>query len=133
MRIFRTLGLPKMAARSNAAVYGRSGAIAAVVLDRTEPEDYLSAGRCMQRIWLEATHEGLAAQPLAGLLYLAQYADRTSDPDISPKLRVRIRSANDAIHDIAAPHGGVIAMLLRIGRPIAPATARTKRRAPKII
>lgn len=132
-QVCNMLGLPKLAAKSNADVYERSAALLAVIVDRTEAEDFINAGRCMQRAWLELTARGLAAQPLAGLLYLAEYLERTSDEDFKPSIVLRARDARATIEDTLGVAHGSIAMLMRCGYPHAPATARSCRRAPRFV
>lgn len=133
MRIFRFLGLPHMAAKANADVYASSGAMVAILLDRTEPSDFIAAGRCMQRVWLLATHAGLAAQPLAGLVYLAEYLTCSNDTDFEPTLKEEVLQARTKIHSVLGETDGTIAMMLRVGIPLAGASARTRRRPPVII
>lgn len=124
------IGFARGAALGNSALYARTGACIAVILTGTTQEDFINAGRCMERAWLTATAEGLAAQPLAGLLYLAEYVRRTNDPDIASQLRKRILAAQESIEQAVGSKG--VVMILRIGLPHRPASARTKRRAPHI-
>lgn len=133
MRVLRTVGLPKVAASQNARIYASSGAVAAIFVDRTEREDFVAAGRTMQRVWLAAVRAGLAAQPLAGLIYLAEYVDRTDDDDIDPSLKVGIRKARERMRKATGEGRSTLAMLLRIGVPLRPATARTRRKVPNIL
>ncbi len=132
MRLFHAIGFPKLAAKANASVFSQSGACIAVSLDRKEAQDFVSAGRCMQRIWIEATHRGLAAQPLAGLLYLAEYIARTEDADIDASLRRRVQAAREEIAGIFNVPADTLAIILRVGTPKKAASARAKRRAPLI-
>lgn len=132
MRLFHAVGFHKLAAKANASVFSQSGACIAVSLDRMTPQDFVSAGRCMQRIWVEATHRGLAAQPLAGLLYLAEYVARTDDADIDADLRKRILAAREEIAGIFQVPAYTLAIMLRVGIPKKPASARAKRRAPLV-
>lgn len=133
MRVFQHLGLPALAAKQNAAVYSASGAIAVISVDRTEPRDFISAGRTMQRLWLAAAKRGLGAQPLAGLIYLAEYVARTDDPDIEPDLKKKIFTAQASMHRISGVKQDTIAMMLRIGTPRKGASARARRRPAKIL
>lgn len=133
MRVFSLLGLPRLAAAQNAAVYASSGAMAAIILKRTEPRDFIAAGRCMQRVWLAATEAGLAAQPLAGLIYLEEYVRRTDDAEFDEAMRQRIYTARGIMRAASREGSDTMAMMLRIGVPKSGATARSKRRKPTII
>jgi len=132
MRVFNALGLPKLAAKANEGVYARSAACVAVLLDRYLAQDFIAAGRCMQRVWLEATHQGLAAQPLAGLLYLAEHIERTDDPHIASDLKRRALEARVQLEGIFGTAPNSIAIILRVGLPLRPASARSQRKAPVI-
>ncbi|HUO50751.1 MAG TPA: hypothetical protein VMU25_04285 [Candidatus Paceibacterota bacterium] len=133
MRALNLIGFARVAAKSNAAIYASSGAIAAISIEHTQPLDYVHAGRVFERLWLHATDMGLAAQPLAGLLYLSTYLSRQDRIHIERDLQERILDAARTIHRIFGSEQGTIAMLLRLGEPLRPATARSRRMPPAII
>ena len=133
MRILNAVGFAKVAATSNASVYANSSACVAIILDGTEPSDYIGAGRVMQRVWLEVTHAGLVAQPLAGLLYVAEYVSKNTEHDIPEELVQKALSAREAIGSAFNVQGETVAMMLRIGSPAKPATARAARRSPHLL
>ncbi len=131
MRALNAIGFPTLAAKSNAAVYAQSGAIVGVFVPDTSRESYIAAGRCMQHIWLTATSHGLAAQPLAGLIYLAEYVATSDDPEIPDSRKRRIRSAMTELESVFTSTNSM-AMMLRVGTPKRQATARSARRKPVI-
>ncbi len=134
MRVLNSIGFAQLAAKSNAVVYAKTGACIAICVSDTTPTDFINAGRVMERVWLEAVGAGLAAQPLAGLLYLATYLKRTDDHDINSQLKSRSLTAFSVIqHAVGVTPATTIAMLLRIGTPLRPATARAGRSAPRIV
>lgn len=133
MQMLHALGFPAFAAHSNAVVYGRSGAVVAIIVEHTRPKDFIAAGRSMQRVWLEATHHGLSAQPLAGLLYLAEYVRTGDGTVISASHKARVLDAQHSIVESVAPGDGTIAMLLRVGTPLKKASARSQRREPHFV
>ncbi|MDR3571342.1 MAG: hypothetical protein P4L81_04040 [Candidatus Pacebacteria bacterium] len=133
MRALNAIGFASMAAKSNAAVYASSGAIVAISIDRTESRDYISAGRAFERAWLKVVNDDFAAQPLAGLLYLAEYLRLGSNIRLEPDVQARILEARRVIYDAFECKEGTIAMLLRIGEPIRPATARSNRKPPGLL
>ncbi|HEV3245105.1 MAG TPA: nitroreductase family protein [Candidatus Paceibacterota bacterium] len=130
MRFLNAVGFSEMAARSNAAVYASSGAMAAISIDHADAASYVAAGRALQRLWLTATKEGLAAQPLAGLLYLSEFLRQKRQLPMPVELATRIDGARREIDSIFQSEGRTIAMLLRIGKPLKSATARSKRKPP---
>lgn len=72
MRVLNRIGLAKMAAKANAKIYASCAAMGAVVMPRKTPQDFITAGRIMQRVWLKATQMGLSIQPLTGVLFFMQ-------------------------------------------------------------
>lgn len=128
-RALNKLGFASAAAASNARTYARTGAMLAVVVPDMSPKTVIMAGRGMQRIWLEAVAHGFAAQPLAGLLYAAQYV-KAGGSIIDRKLASEVLEAKEAIHDSFGIKSGEVAMMLRVGTPLRPSSARSGRRAP---
>mgnify|MGYP001578784889 CR=1 FL=1 len=71
-KIVSKLGMPKMVMAQNQKLYSASSAIGLISIDSNSQENFLCAGRLMQRVWLKATKMGMSIQPVAGLLYLGQ-------------------------------------------------------------
>jgi hypothetical protein len=124
-------GFANLAAHSNAQVYASSGAMVAIIIPDRSPQSMLQAGRLTERIWLEATRHTLVAQPLAGLIYLAAALKQNSSL-INTKLGHKVRESDMILHELAEAPGQVIAMMLRVGIPLAPATTRSRRMQPII-
>ncbi len=125
------IGFANLAAQGNAQVYASSGAIVAILAPDRSPRTMLLAGRLAQRVWLEATCITLAAQPLAGLVYLAAALEKDARL-VNDTLAASVRAADAKLHDLCGARGEVIAMMLRIGIPLGPATDRSRRRAPLV-
>lgn len=133
VRVLNLLGFAKLAAKGNAQVYASSGAIAGIVVPNRSPRRMLQAGRLMQRVWLEAVAAGYAAQPLAGLLYLAEAVRRDEDL-IAPQLARRAIAADNAIHEaLGVAAQDTVVMLLRIGVPLREPTDVSRRAAPRLL
>lgn len=133
IRLLNRLGFAKMAARGNAQVYASSGAMVAIIAPDRSAHSMLQAGRLIERIWLEATAEGLAAQPLAGLLYLAEASRR--DPSLlAEPLGKRAAEADASIREMfEVPDNAVLAMLLRVGKPMRPPSDHSRRALPVVL
>lgn len=131
MRALNAIGFYKIAASGNAAVYTQSAAILAITTPTHSRADIIAVGRTMQRLWLRATELNLAAQPLAGLLYLAEYLSRNNDPEFTHSLSERALEARQQIAQVLNAEPSQVAMLLRIGKPRHSATARAGRRPPR--
>lgn len=133
MQALNKVHFPAFAAASNAKVYAASGAMVAVLLDRTTPEDFIAAGRTMQRVWLTLTSLELAAQPLAGLIYISEYVERTHAPDISAELQKRIKEGVQTLRECLQSENTTLAMLFRVGVPLRPSSARAGRHSLDIV
>lgn len=108
-----------------------SGALGAISVPRPEASHYLAAGRAFQRLWLAATAEGLALQPLGSLpIFLAQ-EEQLAGRNLSPahqRLAKQLRHAMDAC--IPGLRGRTLVMLFRTGYAPAP-EVRSLRRKPE--
>jgi len=131
MGIFNHLGFPKLVAQGNAKISSACAAIGGVVVPGTTREDFITAGRVMQRVWLKATQLGLSIQPLAGALFLMQGIRAGGIDKLSSR---QIRSIETAYADIEKTFGirdEVSVMMFRIGKEGEP-SARSSRLAPQI-
>lgn len=130
-RVLNRLGFSALVSRENGALYASSSAIAGFAIKSDEPDDYIRTGMAMQRLWLCATSEGIAVQPLAGITLLAQYL-KGENNHVSPAHAERI---NEAYHKIQREFDrddtNAVVLLLRLGFA-PPATARTKRAAARL-
>lgn len=133
VRFLNRMGFARQAAAGNAAVYASSGAmIVFLVPDRT-PGSMIAAGRATERLWLTAVRQGLAAQPLAGLIYIAASLREGAADIYDEAKRSRIREAEDILRDASgATEGEELAMMLRVGVPQRPPTDFSRRKAPVI-
>lgn len=67
MRLANRFGMSRMFANYSAKQVIRSGAVGLLVTTDASDRGYIEAGRSFQRLWLAATAQGLAFQPLGGL------------------------------------------------------------------
>ncbi|OGZ29407.1 MAG: hypothetical protein A2931_00760 [Candidatus Niyogibacteria bacterium RIFCSPLOWO2_01_FULL_45_48] len=132
MKIFNLLGFNKMAAAGNAGIYASSAAHGAIITENND-ENFISAGRAFQRVWLESSRLGLAFQPVAGTAFLAQKVESRDGNIFSEKNSEFIReAANKMDFAFSVDAGKVAAITFRIGRA-EPPTARSYRHRPEII
>ncbi len=94
-----------------------------LVVPSTTRPDVLAAGRALQRVWLQATLEGLSVQPYAaaGVLSLGFVP-------IEPAFQGPLSHLRAALEDLCAPGHGLV--FLRLGRARSAPCARSGRRAP---
>lgn len=130
MRVFNLLGFYKLAALGNAKVYVSSGAHGAILVPDND-QDFVTAGRIMQRVWLTATKLGLFMQPVTGVLFLRQRMKFDPKP-FNEKQVMMVKEAYGTLEKAFGAYPGVIAMLFRIGAA-EPPSARSSRMEPEII
>lgn len=114
--LFNMIGASRLVVSQNANVYASSAAFGAIVVPDETRESFIAAGRCMQRIWLTATHLQLSMQPLTGILFLMHGIEMNSPRSLSEKHIACIRQAYDKIKNIFGVRKGLIAMQFRIGK-----------------
>ncbi len=132
MRALNTLGMASMIARTNAGVYASSSAIGAVVMPGSKLEDFINAGRIMQRTWLTATKLGLSIQPMTGVLFFMQGIQAGKTELFLPHHLELIKSAHQDIYRTFGVSGrDTVSMMFRIGYGGAP-TARASKLPPEI-
>jgi len=126
MKILSKAGLNRVVAAQNASVNRTAAAMAGFLMTGTEPLDFVTAGRIIERFWLTATSLGLSCQPLTGMLFLAL---QISNDGMGPFTRreremiaAQVQEAS-AIMDADDKHLGFI---MRVGRAVPP-TAKAGR------
>jgi nitroreductase len=128
----KVLGVSKKISKENGEKYARSGTLAAIVMNGTDKEAYINAGRAVQRLWLTATAHNLAVHPCNGITYLKEYIKDTGGKEFSEK---HIRLLEDAYKDVVEGfnvNNKTLAFVFRIGKADNP-SARTKRLVPEIL
>jgi nitroreductase len=130
MRFLRILRLPQFIANEDAKLYATGSLAGGVSIPNESRENYVYAGRALQRIWLTATSQGLAFQPLVGTCFVA-YKVETGRITLPPAYAEDMRTAFAEAKKVLGLHEGIIAFLFRIGYAPTPST-RSSRREPTI-
>ncbi|MDO8408381.1 MAG: hypothetical protein Q7S95_04120 [bacterium] len=121
------IGLHKFIALEQRGVYRHASAYGLVLVRGEREQDWLEAGRAVERIWLTATGAGLALQPHTAMIYLPRAIESgLSDAYLNAHERERIIEAYDAIQRIFGVEEGTPAFLFRIGHG-RPPSARSSR------
>jgi nitroreductase len=126
--ILNRLGFSRMVARHSGKLIRTSSAAALISVSKISADDFLEAGRVFERLWLNATLQGLSLQPMTGFVFLqlrsalAEYEGLTpAQLDLLESLRRELAAL------FTSANGGVPAMLFRLG--VAPSPSdRTIRR-----
>ena len=122
-------GFSKAAASHSVVLMRRCSAAGLITAPDTSPQAFLLAGRAFQRLWLQATMENLALQPMTAVVFLQLRSrsknygalttyQRTVTDDLRRDLEEFFRITKDRVP----------AMLFRLGSAAAP-SRRTMRRS----
>ena len=122
------LGVTRMLPMRTTGVYRRSSAIALLSVDGARPEDLVRGGEALERIWLTATTEGAAMQPITGVTCLMLRQQLCNGDGLSA---VHCRVLDHARRELEAVWTGCLqrtpVMLFRLGYADAPSA-----RAPRL-
>ncbi len=115
VKIFNKFGFSKIAAKGNIKLYSKVGAIGVILSKGNTPEDYVSTGRAMQRVWLEATSLGLSIQAVTGIIFFIQRLMAGDKESFSEMHSAMIQRAFQEITEEFGVTNNNISMLFRIG------------------
>jgi hypothetical protein len=95
-------------------LYRHAGAYCAIVLPNETREDYIKAGRILERVWLSATQYGLSIQPTQAIILLKKTLDVRPEQYTASHSRLIVakRKMIDEAFDLKGEH---ILYLFRIG------------------
>ncbi|MHB8710093.1 MAG: hypothetical protein ACYC6X_00905 [Minisyncoccota bacterium] len=126
MRVLARLGFNRLVAKQNAVTNASASAIGALVIDRTEPLDFVKIGRTVERLWLTVTSLGLSLQPLTGVLFFKLKLDDGKREGFSSREQKTIIDAYQEASRIFQADGEHIAFMFRVGRGDAPSAHATR-------
>ena len=127
----KLVGASKMIVKENAEKYARSGTLGAIIMKGSANEDFVNAGRAMERVWLAASRLGLSLHPCTGVLYFTEQIKDGGGANFSKEHQAFVASSYDDIVSVFGAEGKTIPMLWRIGYADPP-TARSMRMPPNI-
>jgi len=127
-----TIGIGNKIASENAAKYIH-GSMLAIMVNGRAPQDFVRAGRALERIWLTATQFGLAIHPCTGVLYLYERIIDGDGDVFSPLHRSLIEKAYLDIQGAFGATGRAIPMLMRIGHATQPSARSDRFPLPRVM
>ncbi|MBI4359145.1 MAG: hypothetical protein HY577_00955 [Candidatus Nealsonbacteria bacterium] len=134
-QILNKLGFSKLVAKSNAELYATGAAMGAIIFTDNRAENFVLAGRLLQRLWLKATQMGMSLHPITGVLFLMQriLAQEVAG-GLKPEQVEMIGRAHQKIVDLLGirQDQGTIAMFFRLGFS-QPPSAHSSRLQPEIV
>ncbi len=130
-KFLSVLGLPKFIAKENAKLYATSSAIGAIVMNGSAHEDFVMAGRVMQRMWLKITQMGLSMQPITASAYLAQRVFAGETAELSKEQISIIKESYEKTKKVFGVESETIAFIFRTGNGGEP-SGKSMRLPPEI-
>ncbi len=92
-----------------------ASAIGVVTTSDDSLAGFLQGGRSMQRVWLEATRQGLQLQPMAGLAFLIYRVARGETKELAPKHVATIQNIHEQLKSAFNLQDETMIMLFRVG------------------
>jgi nitroreductase len=127
MRLANRFGMSRSFARYSVKQMLRSAAVGLLTTSERSDPSYLEAGRSLQRIWLTATAQGLAFQPLGSLPLFLTRLEVQQTNGLAPRHVARLRELVEPFDALfPAARGQAPVMLFRVGRS-RPPSARSIR------
>ena len=128
VRFLNRFGFSRATAKHSTLLMQRCSAAGLITAPDTSPLSFLEAGRAFQRVWLLATQENLALQPMTAIIFF-QLKSRLNDYSGLSAEQIAIVDAlrRDLTEVWSLPEKSVPAMLFRVGFS-APPSGKTLRR-----
>lgn len=128
VRFIRRFGATGMIA-ANARKLMRSSSVAGIItIADTRPENWLNAGRMLERVWLESTRQGLAFHLMTGITLMVQRVHAGAVEGLDSDNISLVKQADTLLKKLSGTESPV-ALLFRIGNAEAP-SARSLRLTP---
>jgi len=129
VKFLNRFGLSKATANHSTLLMRRCSAAGLITAPNMSPLGFLQAGRTFQRVWLQATKESLALQPMTAVIFL-QLKSRLGDYEglADDEIALIEQLRQNLAEFFELPKGRVPAMLFRLGYG-APVSAKTLRRS----
>ncbi len=132
IKVLNVFGLSRFIAREDTKLYATGAGFGVLLLKNSQAEDFLLAGRAMQRLWLTATSLDLSIQPIVALVFAAMRINSDIDNYFSPGHVAIIKSNYNIVQGILNAPRQTVAMLFRIGHADSP-SAFSSRKHPDIV
>ncbi|MFA5954338.1 MAG: nitroreductase [Patescibacteria group bacterium] len=132
--VLNRLGLSKQVAADNIKSNSAAAAIGGVVIHGERPQDFVEAGRIVERVWLTVTNLGLSLQPITGALFLAELVREGDASVFSPAHVALLQEVERTAEKLCgADSGERVAMMFRIGRGEPPSGRSSRLRLEEFV
>ena len=132
MKKFARLGAARKIAASNGKNYAATPLIGLVMVEDRD-EDFIGAGRVIERIWLKAARFGFGFHLITGTMFFWQGINLGGLKMFSDKHRQLVNEEYQAVADVAGikDKNWLVTAMFRVGRGGEP-TARSTKKPPEI-
>lgn len=128
-------GLNRIIAAKNSGLLRKSSALGLLIMEGSASPDQFFRGGCyLERIWLQATENGLAFQPYGGLPFLLTRLKLAGGHGFSSKQIKSLQEVQTGLNVLTGMQKeDTIIMLFRIGFANPPSTSTPRRNLPDIL
>ena len=128
MRLVHRLGLGRLLVVPSRFAVRRSGILGLLTTENSTPENFLLAGRTFQRLWLAASAESLALQPLGSLPIFLAHVEQLDGSRLAPHHIDRIKNLRRRLDQLEPDIAGqTVLMLFRMGHAGPPSHVSLRR------
>lgn len=115
VRVLTNLGLSQAVARQSRRHCLSASAIGCIVVNGNADQDFLTGGRLVQRVWLEATRLGLSFQPMTGITFLINRLMAGVTGGLTSEQIREVREDHDRLKSVFRLASDTVVMLFRTG------------------
>ena len=120
LQALNLFGISKLVAKNAEKLAMSASAIGIIAMSGSKADDYLAAGRALQRVWLEATRLGLSFQLVTGITFLMQRVLDGETSALAPKHVELIMREYEKIVGLLKLKGETLTVMFRVGHSTSP-------------
>ena len=113
-------GVSKLVAKNAEKLAVSASALGIVTVDGDSDGDFLTGGRLVQRVWLEATRLGLSFQPMTGITFLMQRVGEGETGLLSQEQVMLIRDTRRKLSAAFKLTSETVVLMFRVGHNSSP-------------
>lgn len=120
------LGVSRMIGMNAKKMAMSAAAIGIITMREESPADFVASGRVLERVWLEASRQGLSFQMMTGITFLMGRVASGDPGTLSPRQEELVRKARSELAAVLGNDQDIPMIMFRVGSA-APPTARSLR------
>lgn len=133
MNFLNTFGVSHIVSKTAKKLAMSASALGVITVSGSSAEDYLSGGRVMERVWLEATRLGLSFQLMTGITCLiGKILDGNTSGLTSVQVKL-VKEAYEKITSICRVKEETLVVIFRVGHSAPPSARSLRLRVEKVM